>query len=695
MMDAFDELDGRKAERETYRSAGLEVPFEKLEIWEQQHRLECEGKDEDALAQGMRERKKLLAKHEAQETAEREERNVRPARLQEMPVAEADKPKGKRKNPVIEEENKEGYARKAYDHETRELLDLHDFMMNGDGEFLMYEYLKSIPEEKKRQFGIVITREMSEAYDGRFFTEDEMDGDGEPSIIANGKASKQKGSKEAPGPMLEEVLDMQAAEMKSERQAEGVEHGADDDDGPGLPTKPPWTDGPDPEISDEDFKKMWMEMITEDHAEELEQMRNEGEGMTEKQLRLLVQALEQSADAIEKEERWLWKESFFGPDSWFAKRKAYLKGDKKSVYKETTHPPPDEDGVVRWTLPPAWPKKSAATSSSDESATASNSDGGRREGSKKAKPKAPGPIRSGIDGESNSKARKGFADISATTAARAHGEERAREPQKGSLQASRHVLLNDEPSPWKHDSEWPEWCCSDEEYLALKQYRRDGIDRTCAVCYKSWNTKACGRCKRVYFCGKRCQAIGWLEHRPNCIKHPQYTARDVPLTWCANEKYPMLSTKVRYDGEPWSDDDVEKTSETQRGESGNEEGKAGSGSTIVSTNRKRSTDAGASSFGHDSAMDDLKVPRDIFKEIMDGKIPTKRDPDFWTNPDWTPRRRDQFMIDYPSDDEDLATHDDESVDESPEILRELMKVRKDLADAKHKAAVSNSDKRKR
>ena len=79
---------------------------------------------------------------------------------------------------------------------------------------------------------------------------------------------------------------------------------------------------------------MWMEMITEDHAEELEQMRNEGEGMTEKQLRLLVQALEQSADAIEKEERWLWKESFFGPDHWFAKRKAYLMGDKKSVYTD-------------------------------------------------------------------------------------------------------------------------------------------------------------------------------------------------------------------------------------------------------------------------------------------------------------------------------------------------------------------------
>ena len=56
---------------------------------------------------------------------------------------------------------------------------------------------------------------------------------------------------------------------------------------------------------------------------------------------------------------------------------------------------------------------------------------------------------------------------------------------------------------------------------------------------------------------------------------------------------------------------------------------------------------------------------------------------------------DQFMIDYPSDDEDLATHDDESVDESPEILRRLMKVRKDLADAKHKATVSNGDKRKR
>ena len=44
-------------------------------------------------------------------------------------------------------------------------------------------------------------------------------------------------------------------------------------------------------------------------------------------------------------------------------------------------------------------------------------------------------------------------------------------------------------------------------YMPCSAIRNDGAD-----------LQLCGRCKRIYYCGRACQTKDWAEHKPSCVK---------------------------------------------------------------------------------------------------------------------------------------------------------------------------------
>jgi hypothetical protein len=38
----------------------------------------------------------------------------------------------------------------------------------------------------------------------------------------------------------------------------------------------------------------------------------------------------------------------------------------------------------------------------------------------------------------------------------------------------------------------------------------------CVVCGSNGHTKKCGKCKKVYYCGRECQRKDWRQHKPEC-----------------------------------------------------------------------------------------------------------------------------------------------------------------------------------